>query len=193
VARSGDVLEHPVTRERFVWRKVARDTRGELLQADLYVAPGGFAAAEHVHPQQEERFEVLAGMLTLRLDGQEKTLRVGEVAVVTPARPHVWWNRGDEELHVLIEFRPALRTEMFFETLFGLAKDVKTNRRGLPNLVRLSVLMREYSDEIRPARIPYVIQAALLGSLAAIGRSVGYRGWYPSYSAEPLTKRSGRR
>ena len=26
MARSGDVLEHPVTRERFVWRKVARDT-----------------------------------------------------------------------------------------------------------------------------------------------------------------------
>ena len=69
MAKSGDVLEHPVTGERLVWRKVARDTGGQLLQADLYVAPGGFVAAEHVHPMQEERFEVLAGVLRLLIDG----------------------------------------------------------------------------------------------------------------------------
>jgi quercetin dioxygenase-like cupin family protein len=188
LARSGDVVENPTTRERFVWRKVARETDGELLQVDLHVAPGGFAGAEHVHPKQVERFEVLVGTILLRLDGHEKTLRVGDVALVPAGRPHVWRNGGEEELHALVEFRPALRTEMFFETMFGLARDVKTNRQGLPNLVRLSVVMREYSDEIRPARIPYVIQVALLGSLAAIGRSIGYRGWYSKYSAEPLTK-----
>ena len=192
MARAGDVLEHPVTGERFVWRKVARDTGGELLQVDLFVAPGGFAAAEHVHPKQEERFEVLAGRLQLRLDGQGKALGVGDQETVPAGRPHVWWNRGEEELHVLVEFRPALRSEMFFETFVGLAHDVKTNRRGLPNLLRLSVLMREFSNEVRPAGIPYVIQVALLGSLAAIGRLMGYRGWYPRYSQDPLPRDTGR-
>jgi len=43
-----------------------RDTAGELFQLDLYVQPGGFVAAEHIHPKQEERFEVLAGTLRLR-------------------------------------------------------------------------------------------------------------------------------
>lgn len=191
MARSGDVLEHPVTRERFVWRKVAKDTRGELLQADLYVAPGGFVSAAHVHPKQEERFEVLSGLLQLRLDGKEKTLRAGEVGVVPAGRPHSWWNGGEEELHTLVEFRPALRTEMFFETFFGLAKDVKTNRKGLPNPVRMAVGLREYADEIQLARPPYVVQRALFGPLAMIGRLIGYRGWYPRYSAEPLTKGSG--
>src|SRR5438445_13232831 len=92
MAKSGDILEHPVTGERLVWRKVARDTGGELLQADLYVAPGGFVAAEHVHPVQEERFEVLAGVLRLHIDGKEKTMRTGEIEVVPAGRPHVWWN-----------------------------------------------------------------------------------------------------
>jgi quercetin dioxygenase-like cupin family protein len=188
MARAGDVLEHPVTGERFVWRKVARDTGGELLQVDLYVAPGGFVAAEHVHPKQEERFEVLAGVLQMRLDGREKTLQVGERETVPPGRPHVWWNRGAEELHVLVDFRPALRSEMFFETFVGLSRDVKTNRRGLPNLLRMSVLIREFSDEIRPARIPYFIQVALLGPLAMVGRLMGYRGWYAKYSHDPLAK-----
>jgi len=188
MARSGDVLEHPVTGERVVWRKVARETDGELLRGDLFAGPGGFVAAEHVHPKQEERFEVLAGRLGLRIDGHERVLQTGEVAVVPPGRPHVWWNAGEEEAHVLGEFRPALRTEMFFETFFGLAKDGKTNRKGLPNAVRLAVLIHEYEDELRLARPPFLVQKALFWPLAALGRLLGYRGWYPRYSAEPLPR-----
>ena len=186
MAKSGDIREHPVTGERLVWRKVARDTGGELLQADLYVAPGGFVAAEHVHPMQEERFEVLAGVLRLHIDGKEKTMRTGEIEVVPAGRPHVWWNGGQEELHVLGEFRPALRTEMFFETYFGWAKDGKTNRKGLPNPLRLAVLMDAYQVELRLARPPFAIQRALFGPLAMLGRLLGYRAWYARYSAEPL-------
>jgi quercetin dioxygenase-like cupin family protein len=191
MAKSGDVVDNPVTRERMVWRKVARDGAGDLLQADLTVGPGGFAAAEHVHPKQEERFEVLAGTLQLRLDGKEKTMRAGDVAVVPTGRPHVWWNGGDEELHVLLDLRPALRTEMFFETLFGLAKDGKTNRKGLPNPLQLAVLAREYQDELHLARPPLGVQKVLFSPLAMLGRLLGYRGYYPQYSAQPLTKGSG--
>jgi quercetin dioxygenase-like cupin family protein len=86
MARSGDVLENPVTRERMVCREVARDTGGELLQADLSVGPGGFVAAEHIHAKQEDRFEVVAGLLKLRFDGTVKTMRAGEVAVVPAGR-----------------------------------------------------------------------------------------------------------
>ena len=35
MARSGDILEHPVTGERIAWRRVSRETNGELLQAEL--------------------------------------------------------------------------------------------------------------------------------------------------------------
>jgi len=190
MAKSGDILEHPVTGERLVWRKVARDTGGELLQADLYVAPGGFVAAEHVHPMQEERFEVLAGVLRLRIDGKEKTMRTGEIEVVPAGRPHVWWNGGQEELHVLGEFRPALRTEMFFETYFGWAKDGKTNRKGLPNPLRLAVLVDAYQDELRLARPPFAIQRALVDLQAAA--SILKTGcWSGSGSVSDIIRRVG--
>lgn len=188
MARSGDVLQHPVTGERVVWRKVAADTKGELLQADLFAAPGAFVAAEHVHPNQEERFEVLAGTLRLRIDGEERTLRAGEMAVVPPGRPHVWWNAGEDEVHLLAEFRPALRTETFFETFFGLATDGRTNRKGLPNPLQLAVLVREYEGELRLARPSVPIQRALFAPLAVVGRLLGYRGSYPRYSPGPPTK-----
>ena len=53
MAKSGDELEHPVTGERMVWRQVARDTNGELVEGDLFARPGGHPAAAHVHPSQE--------------------------------------------------------------------------------------------------------------------------------------------
>ena len=188
MARSGDVLEHPVTGERIVWRRVARETNGELLQGELIAVPGGHPAAAHVHPHQEEKFEVLAGTLQLVVDGRRSTLGPGDVAVIPPGRSHTWWNVGDEEARVLGEFRPALRTEMFFETLFGLARDGKVNSKGLPNFLRLAVIMQEYDEEMLLARPPTVVQKALFAPLAAVGHRLGYRGWYPDYTSEPLAK-----
>lgn len=186
MANSGDVLTHPVTGERVIWRQVAADTDGRLLQGDLYAEPGGFVAAAHVHPRQEERFEVVSGTLTLRIGEEERILTVGDVAVIPAGLPHVWWNDGEDDVHVLGEFRPALRTEVFFETFFGLAADGKTNRKGLPNPLRLAVMMREYEDELHLARPSVRWQRALFGPLAVIGRTMGYRGWYPAYTADPL-------
>ena len=186
MARAGETLEHPITKERIVWRQVARDTCGRMLEADLYVGPGGFVAAEHIHPKQEERFEVLAGTIKMRLHGKEMTLDVGARAVVPAGAPHVWWNAGTDEARVRGAFVPALRTEMFFETFFGWAKDRKTNARGLPNPFRLAVLMREYRNEIRLARPPAAVQAVVFGLMAVVGRLMGYRGWDSRYSAEPL-------
>ena len=85
MARSGDVLEHPVTGERLVWRRVAHDTDGRLLEGDVFARPGGHPAAAHVHPNQEERFRVLQGSVRLRVDGQETLLGPGESAAAAAA------------------------------------------------------------------------------------------------------------
>ena len=95
---------------------------------------------------------------------------------------------GDEEAQIRVELEPALRTEMFFETFFGLAKDGKTNSKGLPNLLSMVVIMQEYTEEVRLARPPAGVQRAMFGPLAMLGRRLGYRGWYPEYSPDPLSK-----
>lgn len=185
MARAGDAIHHPVTRERVIWRRVAADTGGELLQMDFVAEPGGFVAREHVHPKQTERFEVLSGALRMSVDGQERLLRAGDVAVVPPGHRHVWANAGEDEAHFALEFTPALRSETFFETWFGLGKDGKTDGRGMPNLLQLAVIFREFKHEIRAAGIPYPIQLALFAPLALIGRAVGFRARYPRYSVDP--------
>ena len=107
-----------------------------------------------------------------------------------PGRAHTWSNVGEHEACIRVEFEPALRTEMFFETFFGLAKDGKTNSKGLPNLLSMAVIMREYEAEMQLASPPAVVQRALFTPLALVGRTLGYRGWYPALHgrAHPATR-----
>lgn len=176
MATAGDTIEHPVTGERIVWLKTASDTDGELLQADFFMRPGGFVAAEHVHRHQEERFAVRAGTVRFLAAGREREVSAGETVVVPPGQPHVWWNPGEREARVLVEVRPAMRTEDFFETFFELAQAGKVNaKNGLPNPVQLAVLAREYEEEIHLARPPLLVQRILFAPLAALGRRLGYR------------------
>lgn len=180
MVNSGDVLKHPVTQEKMVINKTARDTNGKLFQAELYLPPGGFVAAAHIHPRQEERFEIIAGTLRGRIAGKELTRKAGENLIVPAGMPHVWWNAGDDELHVLGEVRPALRTESFFESFFGLAQDGQVHpKTGLPNLLQMAVLLRAYRHEIILAQPPQVVQTLLFGALAPIGRVFRYKAEYP--------------
>jgi quercetin dioxygenase-like cupin family protein len=180
MVNSGDVLEHPVTGERIVFRKTAHDTAGALMQADLMVAPRGFVAAEHIHPQQEERFEVIAGTLRGRIDGNEVTAGAGEIFVVSAGKPHVWWNAGDTELHVLVEVRPALKLENFFETFFGLAQDGKVSpKTGLPNPLQLALTLRAFRNELILARPTRPVQTLLFAPLAVLSKVLGYKAEHP--------------
>ena len=58
---AGDSIENPVTGERLVFRKTSRETGGQAVVFETFVQPNGFVAAAHVHPSQEERFEILRG------------------------------------------------------------------------------------------------------------------------------------
>lgn len=180
MAKAGDILEHPVTGEKIIFRTTAQDAAGELMQADLIVKPHGFAAAEHIHPLQEERFEVLAGSVKLRVNGATREVHTAETAIVPPRTPHTWWNDADQEAHVLVDVRPALRIEEFFETFFGLAQAGKVDKKtGLPDLLQLALIMREFDKEIYLARPPVPVQRVLFGVLGSVGRLRGYRGSYP--------------
>jgi quercetin dioxygenase-like cupin family protein len=180
MAKAGDELVNPVTGLRTVFRKTAQDTSGELLQVDWIGSPGWTTGPDHVHPRQEERFEVLSGKLGLRAGGVERVHSVGEVIVAPAGAPHAAWNAGDGEVHVLVDFRPALRTETAFETLAGLARDGKTNRAGAPkNPLRLALILREFEEEIYFVRPPLAVQRVILGSLARVARLLGYRPEYP--------------
>ena len=180
MAVAGDELTNPATGLRTVFRETARDTGGELLQVDWIGDPGWTISPDHVHPRQETRFEVLSGKLGLRLHGVEGIHGPGAVIVAPAGTPHAAWNGGEDALHLLVEFRPALRTEIVFETLAGLARDGKTTKTGVPkNPLRLALILRHFEDEIYFVRPPVAVQRVILEALAIVGRLLGYRAEYP--------------
>jgi quercetin dioxygenase-like cupin family protein len=180
MARPGDVIEHPVTRERIVFRQTAQETQGALLQFDDILQAGGIGPPEHIHPHQEERFQVVSGAMGVRVGGREQILRAGESIRVPAGVAHVWWNAGDEELHQITEFRPALKLETFFETFFGLARDGKCDKVGQPYFLQIAVMVPEY--DIYLSRPPMLMQKVLFAVLGPIARLSGYRASYPKYS-----------
>ena len=183
MARQGEVLDNPVTGERIEFRRTAGDTAGEALAFDYYLAPGGFAVGkvDHIHPRQEERIEIESGALGVRIDGDEWTATPGTRFAVPAQTPHAVWNAGDSEMHAVVELRPALAIEAFFETTTGLARDGKTNRTGIPGPLQTAVLAKAFEAEIRAAAVPGWVQRAAATALAPVGKLAGYRARYPEY------------
>jgi len=180
VARAGDCIENPLTGERIVFRQTAAETDGELLQFDLVVTPNGAPIVEHTHPRQEETFTVRSGSVQLRLNGVERTLGPGESVVVPAGQPHVWWNASESDAALDITFRPALNTEGFFETMFGLARDGRLGPGGTLSLLQAAVVAPHY--EIYLAQPSISQQRLLFTLLGPLARLLGHRARYPQYS-----------
>jgi quercetin dioxygenase-like cupin family protein len=176
--RTGDTIHNPVTGERITFRATSADTGGEAVVIECAVQPKGFVAAAHVHPAQSERFAVIEGTLGVKAGKEKHELRRGEVAVVEAGTPHKFWNAGEDELRFVCEVRPALQFESLLETMFSLAEDGKTNRKGMPNPLRLAVIARAHFDTVRLPQPPAWMQRAGLALGAPLGRGLGYRATY---------------
>ena len=183
--KAGDILENPVTGERLIFRKTSRETNGELVVVECFVKADGGVAAGHVHPHQSERFEILKGAVGFKLDGQKIVAGPGDRILVAPGTSHRFWNAGDEEAHFVCEVRPALGFEQLIETMFALAADGKTNRKGMPNPLRLAVIAKHHFDDVRLPFPPVWAQRLGLALGAPIGRALGYGAAYTPAAASP--------
>ena len=183
--RAGDTIENPVTGERIVFRQTSRETNGQAVVIETFVQPNGFVAAAHVHPSQEERFEVLRGSVGFRIGRKKLVAGPGQRITVPAGTPHKFWNAGEEEAHFVCEVRPALQFEALLETMFALAADGKTNRKGMPNLLRLAVIANAHFDTVRLPFPPAWLQRAGLALGAPLGRLLGFGATYESEPGAP--------
>ena len=191
MSRAGDMVENPVTGERAVVRVGTKDSEGRLLVSDLYVKPGGAVAGEHVHPIIEEWFTVKSGRVGFRIDGRESIAELDRRLHVPAGTAHDWWNAGQEEAHVVVEVSPAERFEEMITNLFGLARDGKTNPKGMPNLLQAALFASEFEDVLYFTSPPRAVQKVLFGVLAPIAWALGYRGTYPRYGGSGSSDEEG--
>lgn len=167
----GQTLENPVTGERFTFRETAATTNGELLAFDFALRPGGAVPFPHVHPIQEERFELIAGRMRFRQGLRTFVAEPGDVVVIPPGVLHAFANVGDEEARLRIEVRPALAMERMFAEVVRLAQAGRMGRRGLPrNPFVFAQLARTFDQEAHAPLLSAPVQRALLAPLLFLAR-----------------------
>src|SRR3954454_23496657 len=171
---AGDTIDNPVTGERIVFRQTSRETNGQAVVIETFVQPNGFVAAAHVHPSQEERFEILRGSVGFRGGRKKLVAAPGQRLTVPAGTPHKFWNAGEEEAHFVCEVRPALQFEALLETMFALAADGKTNRKGMPNPLRLAGSATAPCTGFPLPFPPAIVQRIGLALGSPLGRALGY-------------------
>jgi hypothetical protein len=68
--------------------------------------------------------------------------------------------------------------------MFSLAADGKTNRKGMPNPLRLAVIANEHFDTVRLPFPPAFVQRIGLAVGAPLGRLFGYGATYVSAAGD---------
>jgi quercetin dioxygenase-like cupin family protein len=173
MAYTGQIIDNPVSGERIVFRKTAADTGGELLAIDLVLSPDGHVPGAHVHPYQEERFEVVSGQMKFRLGRRTIVAGPGEVVVVPAGSIHKFSNAGHESAHARVEVRPALKMEELFETTVALAEEGRTNKKGMPHPLDLALFVERFEDEVRAPFPPAPVVKAAMAPLRWAARRRG--------------------
>jgi len=118
----------------------------EALEVEAVYAPGGSAPPNHLHPSQDEHFEILEGAMQVRLGEEPSELSQGDQLDVPRGTPHTMWNAGDGPARTRWITRPALRTEVWFRTLDSIQR---RSAEGDVEPEEYVKLLDEYRDVFR--------------------------------------------
>ena len=150
------------------------ETSGELFESKNWLDPGMPGPPVHVHPNQEESFEVLEGVLDVCIDGEWSSVGPGETATVPAGVPHTLRSPSDEPAVTITRIRPAGRTEAFFDDMHRLIQEGKLKRlppNGPGSAIYAAMLFGKYPDWIRPTGP----MNGVFKALALVGRALRFR------------------
>ena len=128
-----------------------RSHSAEALEVEGTWGPHGSPPPKHFHPGQDERFEVLEGRLSTRVEGVERELSAGDVLEIPRGAVHQMWNSGGEPVRALWRTSPAGRTADWFAALSGLRESGRVGKDGMPGPLAFGAYLTEYSDVFRLA------------------------------------------
>jgi len=138
----------------------------------MIFAPGFAGPPVHVHPHQEESYEVLNGVLDVFVDGRWCALGPGESVTVPAGTPHTIRNLHAQELRAVNVHAPALDFPRYMAQLHALVHAGKV--RALPpkdprSAIYLSMLFTEHARTLVSVKPPQ----RLMRMLAFVGRRLG--------------------
>lgn len=167
MAGTGDTLAFPDGSDYTITASAA-ETGGSLVEMEILLPPNAVSPPLHIHPRQEEDYEVLAGSLDVHFEGAWMRLPEGESMTVPRGEPHTFRNSSGLRVRVRNAHRPALGFQDYLEEIHSLAQDGKIKSfTDASSLMQLARVFEKYEDTIVPARRG---QRAVMGLFARVGR-----------------------
>lgn len=148
------------------------DEHGAYLMLRHYLPTPSRQAGRHWHPALTEQWTVRGGRLEFRIGDRDIVARQGDTAVAPAGTVHSFTSVEPDTV-VDHEIRPPLRHWEMFRLWQALDAAGRTTGSGIPRNPLALALLWDYQDGY-VAGPPALVQRALLGSLAAIARRLGY-------------------
>ncbi len=148
------------------------DTNGEYLEMHFEIdGTEGNSPPLHTHPNAEESYEVLSGVLEVNVEGEWTKVPAGEKHSVPPGTPHTFRNREEVELKNV--HKPALEYERFFRRFHKLVtkRGVDLPPGNFKSFILMGMLFADHEQEIVSVKPPQFVMRILSG----LGSLLGYR------------------
>jgi quercetin dioxygenase-like cupin family protein len=156
---------------------------GARVRTRIVFTAEGLRVRPHVHPRQDESYEVVSGRLAYRLDERALVAEAGEVVTLPRGVPHQHYSAGPGDAVVLQSISPGLDFDYLIENVFGLGSEGR-GIRGLDHVVQGLMWIRYMRSKLLLAAPPLWLQYALAWSIAPIARFAGYRPVHRRFSGE---------
>lgn len=140
-AVSGFVQTFLVTKE---------ETNGRYVELEIVMKPGAGGAPLHIHPHQEERFEVKEGVVDVFHNGTWHKLKAGEVAVVPPGMPDQFKNTSDKPAKLLCRVSPVLDfQDMNIATMKMINDGKMKSQSDLKSIIYGSMVLKRFPKSVK--------------------------------------------
>lgn len=158
-------------------------TQGAYVRSRIVFKPELLEAAAHVHPFQDETYEVLSGRLTYILKGKTFVAEAGQKITLPRNVAHRHHCGGSDETVTILTITPGLDFDYLLETVFGLANEGKVIG-GRVALLQGLVWLQKLKGPLAAPGLPFWMQRLLAAVLGPIGYLLGYRAVYTRFSGE---------
>jgi mannose-6-phosphate isomerase-like protein (cupin superfamily) len=143
----------------------------EPITVEEELLPGALTA-KHVHPNQDDSYQVLAGTLDVFLNGRWTSVQQGQSIRIPKGTVHAIRNSTETPVRVLNKYDPGLRFQESQELLEHLIRSGKlTGMSGLKNGIYLSLHSMKFRNEFVAVSPP----DWFLRIIAKLGRILGFK------------------
>lgn len=126
-------IYNPVQKDRVTFIETVSETRGKHTLVEVELAARG-GVGLHYHKTYSETFQCLEGELKVQLDKEIVTLTSNDLpATASPGVLHRFFNTSTASCRFRVTISPGCKGfEESLQIAYGLARDGKTNNKGLP-------------------------------------------------------------